>query len=135
MKLNHINLYSHDMEADRVMFEQYFGLQTLVVRGSRMAIMQDDDGLILIVNHFDRQLDGFEYPRNLDILHIGFILRSREAVDALFARLKVDGWETQMPHKTHGAWSFYFRAKGGYFIEVTTVTPIRPEEAYAGGPL
>jgi len=45
MKLNHINLYSHDTEADRVMFEQYFGLRTLVVRGIKMAIMQDNDGL------------------------------------------------------------------------------------------
>lgn len=118
MKLNHINLYSHNTEADRAMFERYFGLRTLVVRGTKMAIMQDDDGLVLIVNHFESKLDGFDYPRQLDILHVGFIQESREAVDAMYARLNEDGWETQAPHETHGAWSFYFRAKGGYFIEV-----------------
>ncbi|MCQ8277693.1 VOC family protein [Acetobacteraceae bacterium KSS8] len=132
MKLNHINLYSHDIEADRAMFERYFGLRTLVVRGSKMAIMQDDDGSVVIVNHFENRLAGFDYPEQFDILHIGFIQESRDAVDALHARLNGDGWNIQAPHDAHGAWSFYFRAKGGYFIEVTTLTPIRPQEAYRG---
>ncbi|GJE70207.1 VOC family protein [Methylorubrum podarium] len=132
MKLNHINLYSHDIAADRAMFEHYFGLRTLVVRGDVMAIMQDDDGLVLIVNHFEKKREGFDYPEQLDILHIGFIVESREAVDALHAGLSTDGWAAQAPHDTHGAWSFYFRAKGGYFVEVTTRTPIRPEEAWKG---
>ncbi|GBQ88920.1 hypothetical protein AA23498_0492 [Acetobacter nitrogenifigens DSM 23921 = NBRC 105050] len=130
MKLNHINLYSHDTDADRAMFEQYFGLRTLVVRGTKMVIMQDDDGLVLIVNHFENKLEGFGYPQQLDILHIGFIQKSRDAVDALYKRLSGDGWEAQAPRNAHGAWSFYFRAKGGYFIEVTTLTPVRSEEAY-----
>ncbi|WP_072573870.1 VOC family protein [Granulibacter bethesdensis] len=129
MKLNHINLYSHDTEADRAMFERYFGLRTLVVRGNKMAIMQDDGGLVLIVNHFETKREGFDYPGQLDILHIGFIQETREAVDAMYVRLREDGWETQMPHDAHGAWCFYFRAKGGYFIEVTTLTPVHPREA------
>ncbi|MGP4694208.1 VOC family protein [Agrobacterium cavarae] len=133
MKMNHINLFSHDTEADRAMFERYFGLRTLVVRGTKMAIMQDDAGLVLIVNHFDTKLDGFDYPKSLDILHIGFIQETREAVDAMYSRLSGDGWETQEPKDTHGAWSFYFRTKGGYFVEVTTLTPVRPEEAYHAG--
>lgn len=134
MKLNHINLYSHDTEADRAMFEQYFGLRTLVVRGTKMAIMQDNDGLVLIVNHFDNKLEGFDYPKRFDILHIGFIQKSREDVDALYKRLSGDGWEVQVPRDAHGAWSFYFRAKGGYFIEITTLTPVRSVEAYHGNP-
>lgn len=133
MKLNHINLYSHDTEADRAMFERYFGLRTLVLRGTKMAIMQDDDGLVLILNHFEPKLGGFDYPQSFDILHVGFIQETREDVDAIYARLNEDGWETQAPRNTHGAWAFYFRAKGGYFIEVTTLTPIRPEEAYHRG--
>jgi len=62
VKLNHVNLYSHDISADRAMFERYFGLRTLVVREEKMVIMQDDDGLVLIVNHFIHKLSGFEYP-------------------------------------------------------------------------
>lgn len=132
MKLNHVNLYSHDVSADRAMFARYFGLRTLVVRGEKMAVMQDDDGLVLIVNHFDSKLDGFEYPRELDILHIGFIQDSREAVDDVHARLIADGWEVQAPRDFHGAWTFYFRAKGGYFIEVATLTPIKSHDSHQG---
>ena len=62
-----------------------------------------------------------------------YVFSPRRAVDALHARLSGDGWETHAPHEAHGAWSFYFRAKGGYFVEVTTLTPIRPEEAYHDG--
>ncbi|CCT60877.1 hypothetical protein APA386B_1P97 (plasmid) [Acetobacter pasteurianus 386B] len=116
------------------MFEQYFGLRTLVVRGTRMSIMQDDDGLVLIVNHFDNKLEGFDYPEQFDILHIGFIQKSREDVNTLHQRLSADGWQVQAPRDAHGAWSFYFRAKGGYFIEITTLTSVRPVEAYQGNP-
>ncbi|MFS3137791.1 VOC family protein [Gluconacetobacter sacchari] len=132
MKLNHVNLYSHDILADRAMFESYFGLRTLVVRAEKMVIMQDDDGLILIVNHFDHKLDGFEYPHELDILHIGFIQKSREAVDDIYVRLIADGWQVQAPRNFHGAWAFYLKTKGGYFIEVATLTPIKSEEDYQG---
>ncbi|HWU64403.1 MAG TPA: VOC family protein [Ensifer sp.] len=132
MKLNHINLYSHDTEADRVMFEHYFGLRTLVMRGSKMAIMQDDGGLVLIISQFSSKLAGFAYPESFDILHVGFIQETREAVDALHARLVADGWDPQAPRNTHGAWAFYLRAKGGYFIEVTTRTAVRSEEAWQG---
>ncbi|GBR49776.1 hypothetical protein AA106556_2124 [Neokomagataea tanensis NBRC 106556] len=114
------------------MFERYFGLHTLVLRGPKMAIMQDDNGLVLILNHFESKLSGFNYPKSFDVLHIGFIRDSREAVDALYSRLNKDGWDVQAPHNTHGAWAFYFKAKGGYFVEVTTLTPIRPEEVYHG---
>ncbi|WP_237914999.1 VOC family protein [Acetobacter senegalensis] len=100
MKLNHISLYSHDTEADHAIFEQYFGLHTLVVRGSKMAIMQDNDGLALIVNHFENKLDGFDYPKQFDILHIGFIQKSRQDVDTLYKRLSTDGWEVQAPATT-----------------------------------
>lgn len=130
MKLNHINLYSRDIAADRAMFARYFGLRTLVVRGEAMAVMEDDDGLVLILNHFESRLNGFAYPAEMDIFHVGFIMESREAVDALHARLSADGWGPRAPHVFHGAWAFCFQAVGGYFIEVTTRTPVRPQEAW-----
>jgi len=130
MKLNHVNLYSHNIAADRAMFEHYFGLRTLVVREEKMVVMQDDDGLVLIINAFSNKLNGFEYPHDLNILHIGFIQNSCEDVDAIYAHLTTDGWEAQAPRKFHNAWAFYLKAKGGYFIEVATQTTINPEEDY-----
>lgn len=130
MKLNHIALFSKDIEADRKMFETYFGLKTLVDRHSMIVIMQDDQGLIVMLNHLENKLNNFAYPTDFDIMHIGFIQESPEAVNGVHARLSADGWETQEPHHYHGAWSFYFRSKGGFVIEVATLTPVRPEEAY-----
>lgn len=125
MKLNHINLTSIDIPADVSMFETYFGLRTLVVRGKTIAVMQDDDGMVLVLNDFVKKRGTFAYPDDSDIHHIGFIQESREQVDALHARLTSDGWDVPDPRDYHGAWTFYFKAKGGYFIEVATQTQLR----------
>ncbi|MCJ2072586.1 VOC family protein [Methylobacterium sp. J-030] len=129
MKLNHINLTSIDVPADVAMFETYFGLRTSVARGKALAVMHDDDGMLLVVNDFAKKRGNFAYPEDSDVHHIGFIQDSREQVDALNTRLKADGWDVPEPRDYHGAWTFYFKAKGGYFIEVATQTQLRHSEA------
>jgi hypothetical protein len=56
-----------------------------------------------------------EYP---DDFHIGFIQESEARVNELNRRLKDDGFDVPPPSKQHGAWTFYFRAPGGFTIEV-----------------
>ena len=131
MKLNHLALFSRDTQADRLMFERHFGLRTLVDRNSTVIIMQDDNGFILMLNHFEKKLEGCDYPEKFDITHVGFIQENRDQVGALHKSLVAEGWETQAPHDYHGAWTFYFRAKGGFWVEVATRTPVPPEEAIA----
>ena len=123
MKFNHVNLTSSDVPADRDMFERYFGLRCLVARGSGLAVMEDDDGMVFVLNDFKRKRGAFAYPEESDVLHIGFLQETREQVDAVHARLVADGWDAPEPRAYHGAWTFYFKAKGGYFIEVATPTP------------
>ena len=41
MKLNHVNLPSLDIQADRAMFERYFGLRCLAARGKGLVVMED----------------------------------------------------------------------------------------------
>lgn len=125
MKLNHVNLFSIDVPADRAMFETYFGLRCLAERGKALVVLEDDDGMIVVLNSF-RNRAGFTYPNDYNLLHVGFIQETREAVDAMHARLVADCWDTPAPRNYHGAWTFYFKAKGGYFIEVATQTPIGP---------
>lgn len=129
MKLNHINLMSVDVAGDVAMFETYFGLRPLVMRGKALAVLQDDDGMVLVLNDFAKKRGAFTYPVDSDVHHIGFIQGSREQVDALNARLKADGWDVPAPRDYHGAWTFYFKAKGGYFVEVATETKLRRVEA------
>jgi catechol 2,3-dioxygenase-like lactoylglutathione lyase family enzyme len=123
MKLNHINLTSVDVPADCAMFETYFGLRCLTLRGKALAVLEDDDGMLFVLNDFAKKRGDFVYPEDSDVHHIGFIQESREQVDAMNARLRADGWDAPEPRDYHGAWTFYFKAKGGYFIEVATPTP------------
>jgi catechol 2,3-dioxygenase-like lactoylglutathione lyase family enzyme len=123
MKLNHVNLTSADIAADRAMFETYFGLHCIVSRGSGLLVMGDDDGMIFVLNNFSRKRGDFAYPEDFAVLHIGFLQDTREAVDAIHARLVADGWDAPAPQVYHGAWTFYFKAKGGYFIEVGAQMP------------
>ncbi len=122
MKLNHINLTSVDVAGDRAMFETYFGLHCLAMRGHGLAVLQDEEGMLLVLNDFKRKRGDFAYPEDSDVHHIGFIQDNREAVDAIHAQLVADGWDAPAPREYHGAWTFYFKSKGGYFIEVATQT-------------
>ena len=122
MKLNHLNLTSIDVRADRAMFETYFGLRCSVMRGKALAVLHDPDGMRLVLNDFATKRGDFRYPDDSDVHHIGFIQESRDRVDALNARLRADGWDVPAPRDHHGAWTFYVRAKGGYVIEVATET-------------
>ena len=123
VKLNHVNLTSIDVPADRAMFETYFGLRCSFMRG-KIAVLHDDQDMVFVLNDFARKRGAFAYPEDSDVHHIGFIQDSREQVDALNARLKADGWDVPEPREYHGAWTFYFRAKGGYLIEVATQTQL-----------
>jgi catechol 2,3-dioxygenase-like lactoylglutathione lyase family enzyme len=122
MKLNHVNLTSVDVPGDRAMFETYFGLKCVVARSHVLAVLRDDDGMVFVLNDFAKKRGTFAYPADSDLLHIGFIQESREAVNAVHARLAADGWDAPPPRDYHGAWTFYFKAKGGYFVEVATET-------------
>jgi catechol 2,3-dioxygenase-like lactoylglutathione lyase family enzyme len=122
MKLNHVNLTSVDVPADRAMFETYFGLHCSTMRGKTLAVMHDEQGMIFVLNDFAKKRGDFTYPDDSDVHHIGFIQDSKGQVDALNARLKADGWDVPEPRDYHGAWTFYFKAKGGYFVEVATET-------------
>ena len=56
-----------------------------------------------------------KYPATF---HIGFIQESEEKVNEINRRLKEDGFDVPPPDRQHGSWTFYFRAPGGFLIEV-----------------
>ena len=84
MKLNHVNLTSIDVPADRAMFETYFGLRCSAMRGRALAVLHDEQGMVLVLNDFARKRGAFTYPEDSDVHHIGFI----QEVNAL---LQADG--------------------------------------------
>jgi lactoylglutathione lyase len=115
MRLNHLNLTVPDVVRTREFFETYFGFHCVAQRGREaLAVLVDESGFVLTLNNFERATD-VEYP---GAFHIGFGQPDRLSVDSMYDRLKADGLATEPPKEFHGAWTFYFRAPGGFLVEV-----------------
>jgi catechol 2,3-dioxygenase-like lactoylglutathione lyase family enzyme len=113
--LNHLNLAVSDVQPARAFLVKYFGLRTEGKPGNdTIAILRDDNGLVLTLTNVDRAAE-VQYP---GAFHVGFIQESREKVDEINRRLREDGFAVDPPQKLHGSWTFYFRAPGGFVIEV-----------------
>ena len=115
MRVNHLNLTVPDVRQTREFFETFFGLKCVFDLGrNALAVMIDESGFILTLNNFDKASE-VEYP---GAFHIGFMQDSRERVDEIYQQLKAGGYEAEPPREFHGAWTFYFRAPGGFLVEV-----------------
>jgi lactoylglutathione lyase len=114
MKLNHMNLAVDDVPAARQFLEQHFGLRPVGEGHKNFAILLDEDGFVLTMMGVGRE-NAVSYPKTF---HIGFIQPSDVNVDAINQRLKDDGLDVEAPSQQHGAWSFSFRAPGGFWIVV-----------------
>ena len=116
MKLNHLNLtVSNVLEAHHFL-EKHFGLKSYGEMATRetMSFLSDDDGLVLALF---RGAKGTEvtYPAGF---HIGFIQESEARVNEINQRLREDGYDVAKPSRLHGSWTFYFKAPGGFTVEV-----------------
>jgi catechol 2,3-dioxygenase-like lactoylglutathione lyase family enzyme len=115
MVLNHLNLTVPDVPKSRDFFETYFGFKCIAERGrDALAVMVDESRFVLTLNNFDKATE-VAYP---GAFHVGFMQDSREKVDEIFEKLKAGGLDPQPPRDFHGAWTFYFKAPGGFTVEV-----------------
>jgi lactoylglutathione lyase len=116
MKLNHLNLTVTDVSATRTFLETYFGFRSMAGGGddNTFAVLFDDAGLVLTLMKVG-QATEVQYPASF---HIGFIQESEERVNEINQRLKDDGFDVKPPRRFHGSWTFYFRAPGGFTVEV-----------------
>jgi lactoylglutathione lyase len=118
MILNHINLGVSEIPATVAMFESHFGLR----RGAgmpltaRMAFLTDDAGAL--VSLF--KVDDASYPKTF---HIGFTRPTVQEVTDIHQRLAAAGFEPEAPREEHGRFTFYFRAPGGFTVEVNSFLP------------
>ena len=115
MRLNHLNLTVPDVHETQKFFETYFGLRCVAELGrDALSVLVDESGFVLTLNNFEKA-PKVEYP---GAFHIGFNQETRERVDEIHARLQADGFDVESPRQFHGAWTFYFRAPGGFLVEV-----------------
>lgn len=109
MRLKHINLTVHDVDASQEFLETYFGMR-VGYQGKGFVVMYDQDQFVLTL------MKGREvqYPKTF---HIGFPQESREKVDRLYQQLKNDSYKVTAPIESHG-YTFYVQAPGGFKVEV-----------------
>ena len=116
MKPNHLNLVVPHVAETRLFFEKYFGFRAVegVKANDTIAVMVDDGGFVLTLSNFDKATE-VHYPAGF---HLGFIQESQQRVNEINKTLKDDGFEVEPPRNFHGSWTFYFRAPGGFTIEI-----------------
>ncbi|VTR95821.1 glyoxalase : Lactoylglutathione lyase-like lyase OS=Singulisphaera acidiphila (strain ATCC BAA-1392 / DSM 18658 / VKM B-2454 / MOB10) GN=Sinac_7063 PE=4 SV=1: Glyoxalase [Gemmata massiliana] len=115
MNLNHLNLTVTDVQETYQFLEKYFGMEG---KGGNknIAFLTDANGMILTLTSMKLGgVDRVTYPPNF---HIGFGQPDADAVNAINARLKADGYDVPEPSRQHGSWTFYFTAPGGFMVEV-----------------
>lgn len=121
MRLNHLDLHVPDVAATRDFFVSAFGLSEVETRGTNgLAVLRDDAGFELVVSHAIEKFGGADTVAvGRNTYHIGFILPSREAVDAQYERVRAAGYEiAHPPAAMRGGWLFYCFAPGRILIEV-----------------
>ena len=116
MKLNHLNLTVPNPPETRKFLEKHFGLRTMVgaEEDSAFAVLLDDDGFALTLMKVGEAAE-IRYPSSF---HVGFRQETEERVNEIHQRLKDDGFDAPPPRRFHGSWTFYFRAPGGFTVEV-----------------
>ena len=115
MKLNHLNLTVTDVPETHTFLEKYFGLQSMGCN-KNMGFLTDDDGVVISLTSMKVAKETeVTYPASF---HIGFIQESEARVNEINQRLRDDGFDIAPPARLHGSWTFYFRAPGGFTIEV-----------------
>jgi catechol 2,3-dioxygenase-like lactoylglutathione lyase family enzyme len=116
MALNHLNLTVPKVPETRAFFETYFGFRSIAgaPQSDTFVVLVDESGFVLSLNNFN-EAEEVAYPA---AFHVGFRQDSREQVDAIYQRLKAGGFDMKPPHEFHGGWTIYFRAPGGFLVEV-----------------
>lgn len=114
MKLNHLDLFVHDVPATLAWFQRWFGL-TLRTKpdAPTFGILTDGHGFVLVVQ---RAAEGERYP---DGFHLGFLVPDEAEVRALQARARAEGVAVSDVLDEPRGTLTYFTAPDGYRVEVS----------------
>ena len=120
MRLNHLDLHVPNVPATTDFFVRYLGLSLIDTRANGgLAILSDGNGLELVLSHATAKF-GSEDQSGRDTVsyHVGFIVESRDEVDAVHAARRADGIDVQGPREMRGGWLFYSYAPGNILVEI-----------------
>lgn len=107
MKIEHVAMYVRDLEGARAFFERYLGARSNEGYHNRTTdfrsyFLSFDDGARLEIMHHPQITDPEKELRRTGLIHLAFSVGSPEAVDALTAQLKADGFDIISGPRTTG---------------------------------
>ncbi len=124
MKLNHIDLQVSNVSAAREFFETHFGLRCTYQRREQLAMLDDDNGMVLGVSN----LFSSEAPAYPPDFHVGFIVTTASEIRAIHERIVGAG----VPIKTdltRGGPNIYFMCVGPDGIVIEVRAPVEDTRA------
>lgn len=107
MKIEHIAMYVNDLDGARDFFCRYFDARSNdgyhnKNTGFRSYFLTFSDGARLEIMNKPQMQDPEKTLNRTGFVHLAFSTGSKEAVDALTARLKADGYEVFSGPRTTG---------------------------------
>lgn len=107
MRIEHIAMYTNDLEAARDFFCRYFEAKSNegyhnANTGFRSYFLTFSDGARLEIMNKPGMVDPEKNPLRTGYAHLAFSVGSREKVDSLTARLKTDGYRILSGPRTTG---------------------------------
>ena len=107
MRIEHVAMYVNDLEKTREFFIKYFNAKSNEgyhnkTTDFRSYFLSFDDGARLEIMKKPIMQDEEKRLTRTGFIHIAFSLGSKEAVDALTAQLKIDGYEVISGPRTTG---------------------------------
>ena len=107
MRIEHIAMYVKDLEAAKNFFMRYFQASTSAEYHNaktdfRSYFLSFSDGARLEIMHRPGMEDGEKSLTRTGYIHLAFQAGSKEAVDALTARLRADGYAVVSGPRTTG---------------------------------
>lgn len=126
MKIEHIAMYVNDLEGARNFFVKYFDAVSNEgyhnkTTDFRSYFLTFSSGARLEIMHKPQMSDEKKQPAHTGFIHLAFSAGSKEAVDALTARLKADGYKILSGPRTTGD-GYYESCIAGFeenLIEIT----------------
>jgi lactoylglutathione lyase len=128
MKIEHVAIYTRDLEAIRSFYTKYFkatsnDLYVNPKKGFSSYFLSFSDGARLELMEMESIPDSLDDPvrQSTGIIHIAFSLGSRSAVDRMSERLREDGFRiVDGPRQTgDGYYECAFLDPDGNRIEIT----------------
>ena len=138
-RLNHIDLVVPNVKENRAFFEKYFGFRCIVDRGDQIVVLTDGAGFALALSSPETgaEIDKFQRilrrtlktkgrpaptPRSRSSTPLGSTSASCKTVGRRWTRFtnssSLAASPFEPPKEYHGAWTFFVRAPGGFFVEV-----------------